>query len=245
MLGRDHSLLGAAVALGGGEAAWRALGHGPLPAGQLAAAAGVTAAFALLPDIDEPNSTVSRRLGPASRAVSKVTNGLAGGHRMATHSLLFVAAVWAAMTFAGRYAWADVITVGCSLALCLGMLVPGRFARHGLLVGLVAPAVAAWAVWTATVAHLGAGGVSDPQRWAWLGWAAAAGVGLHLIGDMLTVEGVPLLWPLRWRLAVPLLGHTDSLREQATGAVLSLAVLGLTWVNVLHPLVAGARLPTL
>jgi len=153
MLGRDHSLLGAAVALAGGEAAWRALGHGPLPAGQLAAAAGVTAAFALLPDIDEPNSTVSRRLGPVSRAVSKVTNGLAGGHRMATHSLLFVAAVWAAMTFAGRYAWADVITVGCSLALCLGMLVPGRFARHGLLVGLVVPAVVAYELAFSSAVH--------------------------------------------------------------------------------------------
>ena len=236
MLGRDHALLAAATTLAGGEAAWRLLGHAAVPPGQLAAAAAVTAAFALLPDIDEPNSTVSSRLGPISAAVSTITHKLAGGHRKATHSLLFVVGVFFAMRFAGGRPWADVITVGVSLMLCFGMLIPARFARHGLVVGFVAPAVASWAVWTATVHHMGG---HHPATWSWLAWAAAAGVVLHLVGDMLTVEGVPLLWPVRWRQAVPLLGHTDSLREQLTGAVLSGAVLGLTWFDVLHPLFAA------
>jgi hypothetical protein len=53
---------------------------------------------------------------------------------------------------------------------------------------------------------------------------------------MLTVEGVPLLWPARLRLAAPVLGHTDTAREQLVGACLSLALVALSWVQVVHPL---------
>lgn len=229
MLGRDHALLGAAAALAGSQAGWEALGHKALPVGQLAAAGIVVAGFALLPDIDEPGSTVSRRFGPVSRAVSEVTNKLAGGHRAATHSLLFVGAVFGAMYAASLRPWGDVITVGLTMMLAIGMLVPGRLARHGLVLGLVAPAVAAWGTWTVTV-HAG-------QHWAWLPWAAAAGVVMHLVGDIVTVEGVPLLWPLKWRQKLPLLGHTESLREQLTGAVLSFGVLALVWLELLRRLV--------
>lgn len=231
MLGRDHALLGAAVALAGGDAGWEALGHPALPVGQLAAGAIVVAGFALLPDIDEPGSTVSRRFGPVSRAVSKVTNKLAGGHRAATHSLLFVGAVFGAMWLAAKHPMADVVTVGLCMMLAIGMLVPSRFARHGLLFGLLAPAAAAWGTWASTV--------QVHQHWAWLPWAAAAGVVLHLVGDAVTVEGVPLLWPLKWRQSVPLLGHTESLREQLTGAVLSFGVLALVWLELLSPLLSG------
>jgi membrane-bound metal-dependent hydrolase YbcI (DUF457 family) len=229
VLGRDHALLGAVAALAGANLAWRAMGHPALPIGQIAAACPVVAGFALLPDIDEPGSTVSRRLGPLSRTVSKATNKLAGGHRAATHSLLFVALVFLGMWGAERAALAATITVGATAALSIGMIVPARFARHGFVVGVLAPAAAAWATWEATV-HAG-------QHWAWLPWAAAAGVALHLIGDMLTVEGVPLLWPLRWHQGIPLLGHTDSLREQLTGAVMTFAVMALVWIELLRKLV--------
>lgn len=233
MLGRDHALLGAAAALAGGQAGWEALGHTALPVGQLAAGAVVAAGFALLPDIDEPGSTVSRRFGPVSRAVSEVTNKLAGGHRAATHSLLFVGAVFGAMWLAASHPMADVVTVGLCTMLAIGMLIPSRFARRGLLFGLLAPAAAAWGVWLSTVhAH---------QHWAWLPWAAAAGVVLHLVGDLVTREGVPLLWPLKWRQSIPLLGHTESLREQLTGAVMSFAFLALVWLELLAPLLAGGR----
>ena len=78
--------------------------------------------------------------------------------------------------------------------------------------------------------------VADPHTWAWLPVAAGIGVGLHLVGDMLTVKGVPLLWPARLRLAAPLLGHTDTAREQLVGACLSLALVALAWVQILRPL---------
>jgi len=233
MLGRDHALLGAVAALAGGQAGWEALGHPALPVGQLAAGAVVAAGFALLPDIDEPNSTVSCRFGPVSRAVSKLTNKLAGGHRAATHSLLFVGLVFLVIWAVSRHPMADVVTVGLAMMLTIGMLVPTRFARHGLLPGLLAPAAASWGVWLSTVhAH---------QHWAWLPWAAAAGVVLHLLGDFITKEGVPLLWPLKWRQRLALIGHTESLREQLTGAVLSFGVLALAWLELLSPLLSSGR----
>jgi membrane-bound metal-dependent hydrolase YbcI (DUF457 family) len=88
MLGRDHALMGglgfltiAPIVLH--DPTWQVLGVGTV----------TSAAFALLPDIDEPGSTVSRKLGPISRGFSEMTRSLAGGHRQATHSLFFVAVV--------------------------------------------------------------------------------------------------------------------------------------------------------
>ena len=91
----------------------------------------VAAAFALLHDIDEPGSTVSRKLGPISRAVSKVTNRLAGGHRQATHSILFAVAVFFPTRLAEPHPLADAVVVGCSFLLVLRMLLPKQFRYVG------------------------------------------------------------------------------------------------------------------
>jgi hypothetical protein len=69
MLGRDHALLGGVgflvvAPLVLHSPTWQELGVGCV----------TSAAFALLPDIDEPGSTVSRKLGLISRSVSEVTN---------------------------------------------------------------------------------------------------------------------------------------------------------------------------
>ncbi|MHB1599737.1 MAG: metal-dependent hydrolase [Acidimicrobiales bacterium] len=74
MLGRDHALTGACAFMALSpvlHTAIHALPSTPVPIGVGAVASG---AFALLPDIDEPGSAVSRKLGPLSRAVSKVTD---------------------------------------------------------------------------------------------------------------------------------------------------------------------------
>ncbi len=91
MLGRDHALLGALGYLVVApmvlhDPSWQALGVGSVTSG----------AFALLPDLDEPGSTVSSKLGFISRMVSQVPRRVGGGHREGPHSLLFVALVAAA-----------------------------------------------------------------------------------------------------------------------------------------------------
>jgi membrane-bound metal-dependent hydrolase YbcI (DUF457 family) len=205
VLGRDHALLGAVVGVGLAEPVAR-FAHTHLPPGQVAAAGAICAGFALLPDIDEPGSTVSRKLGLFSEAVAGVTKKLAGGHRKATHSVWFAGGTAALIWWLGQFALAAPILVYACLALTLGS-------------------------WTTDPTR-----VADPHTWTWLPVAAGIGVGLHLVGDMLTVEGVPLLWPARLRLAAPVLGHTDTAREQLVGACLSLALVALAWVQVVHPL---------
>jgi membrane-bound metal-dependent hydrolase YbcI (DUF457 family) len=237
VFGRDHALLGAVAGVGLAEPVAR-LAHTHLPPGQVAAVGVICAGFALLPDIDEPGSTVSRKLGPVSEAVAAVTNKLAGGHRQATHSLWFAGGMAALVWWLGRFALAAPILVYGSLALTLTMVVPGHLVRKGSALALIGPMLAGWAVWRAETGFwlTDPTRVADPRTWAWLPVAAGAGVLLHLAGDMLTVEGVPLLWPARLRLAAPLLGHTDTSREQLVGACLSVALVALAWVQVLHPL---------
>ena len=235
MLGRDHALLGAFAYLAGAPVVTHAAHLSPQSPIELAVGSAVCAGFALLPDIDEPGSTISRKLGPISRGFSKVTNELAGGHRMATHSLLFVAGTWFAAHYALRSHWAVGILVLCALALSLRMILPLGTGRAGLLPLALTGGPTYWVVHSQDV-----GG--------WLPWACAAGVLLHLIGDALTVEGVPFFWvplvhPLqRIRLALPLLGHTSSVRESIVGSLLGLAIIWFAIVNVVVP--EGKLAPT-
>ena len=69
------------------------------------------------------------------------------------------------------------------------------------------------------------------SRYVGVGWWVPAALGLgwlvHLIGDMLTTGGVPLLWPYRRRVAWPVLARTGSAREALFGAALLVAVVVL------------------
>lgn len=62
----------------------------------------------------------------------------------------------------------------------------------------------------------------------WIFWGYTS----HLLLDMLTPEGVPLLWPIRGRLAAPLV-HTGSVMERfLVFPVLSLLFLGLLYKKI-------------
>ena len=228
MLGRDHALTGAVGFMALAPVLHHAVAGLPAAPVPLGVGGVVAAAFALLPDIDEPGSTVSRKLGPISRAVSKVTNRLAGGHRQATHSILFAIAVFFLTRLANSHPLAEAVVVGCSFLLVLRMLLP-RALRH--LVGPLMVGLAGLSAWW--VFHNGFA--------PWLPWAAGGGVLLHMVGDTITVEGVPWLWvpfvrPLqRLRLAVPLIGHTGSTRESVVGSLLRLCVLYCAAAGIVIP----------
>jgi len=213
MLGRDHALF-SGLAVAAGDPLWAHLTHTQmLPPGPLAVGALCAAGFGLLPDIDEPHSTVSRKLGFLSRGVSEVTNKLAGGHRMATHSLLASAAVFAAVFYGAAHPLGAAIIVGCAAALSLRLLLP-KHLRYIWGAGLLAPAAIAYAVYASSYAGL------------WLAVCATTGYTFPLLGDACTVEGVPFAFPLsRHKMALPLLGHTDSTREQVVGASMCLGLL--------------------
>jgi len=240
MLGRDHALVGgvgylaiAPVILGHG-ATWQTLGVGCV----------TSAAFALLPDIDEPGSTVSRKLGPISRSVSKFTNKIAGGHRQATHSLLFAAIIGVGAWFCTQHRLAIAIVVAASFLLVFRMLLP-RMIRYSGLVSMGMLALGGGSAWWIFHDYHQAFSVGP---W-WFILATGGGCIWHLVGDSLTVEGVPWFWlpgihPLqRIRLAVPLVGHCGSARESLVGLLLTVALVWMAVVLVVLPGVHQFRAP--
>jgi membrane-bound metal-dependent hydrolase YbcI (DUF457 family) len=233
VLGRDHALLGGIGYMGLAPLLTESLTHTRLSPAEIGIGGVVSAAFALLPDIDEPGSTVSRKLGPISRAVSHVTKAVAGGHRQATHSFLFVAITGVLTWVATHYMTAPAVIVGLSFLLVFRMLVPKMF-RFLPLVSLAMVGLAGLAAWW-VFHHAGID--------SWLPYACAGGVLWHLVGDSMTVEGVPYFWlplcrPLqKFRISIPLVGHCGSARETFLGWVMGLGLLYVAAVLVVLPIV--------
>lgn len=242
MMGGHHAVTGAAAWLaltGTAEIAGRATGLGVLDGldtPELLAGTVVATGAALLPDIDHPSATIARSGGPFTKAMSSAV-GAAAGHRGGTHTLLAaavfaaIAALVAALDWRVQTPLLGEVQVGAVLVVT-AMTVFGvsalKFVRGpiapwitGLLVGLVTAAAA-------------------PDTSVWLPLAVGVGVVAHLLGDMLTVGGIPFpTWPLvakpkkgmdspLWHsngfVAVPILGRTGSAAEWAFCAVISLYV---------------------
>lgn len=232
MLGRDHILLAGAAGIGLMPVLDRPITNTPV---ELALVTIVVAGFGILPDIDEPNSTVANKLGsttgrrsilaPITRAISHVVRFIGGGHRMFTHSILF-----AAITTAGIYEldlhwgnWTSAIIFFLASGLTLKTLLPLGLGKSRIIGPAVALIGGYW-LWLHPVA---------PEL---LAFAAGGGVILHMVGDTLTAHGVPWLFPYRKSFAIPLVGHTASTRETILGACLSIVFLGLLYLNVVQPI---------
>src|SRR5215469_2069125 len=96
MLGRDHALSGALV--------FAALGPSLHVTGaHLITAVAITTGAGVLPDIDHPDSTISRCFGFLTEAFAWLVDRLSGGHRHGTHSLLGIAVFTAGAAAAGWY----------------------------------------------------------------------------------------------------------------------------------------------
>ncbi|HEX4060764.1 MAG TPA: metal-dependent hydrolase, partial [Streptosporangiaceae bacterium] len=101
MLGRDHALSGA-LAFAGVAPLLHVSGL------HLAAGVALTAGAGVLPDIDEPGSTIARTFGFMTAAFAWIVHKISGGHRKGTHSLLGIALLTAGAWAAGswqRTAW--------------------------------------------------------------------------------------------------------------------------------------------
>lgn len=189
MLATSHSLIGATCFL----AAAPALGARTVA--QLTLGALVAAGAALVPDIDHPEATIGRALGPVRGPVTRAVAAVSGGHRQATHSLLAVAVVTVLAAVVAAMPLAALL-VGGLVAVAVGLLVR----KVGRLRGLrrVVAAVAAGGLAAALV-----GGGHVPAG-SWITVAVGVGVLSHVAADALTNSGVPLLWPHPWRLRLPL-----------------------------------------
>lgn len=189
MLAKGHALTGAAAFLA----------VGPLvttDAAQLAVGTLLCAGAATVPDIDHPASTVSRTGGFATQAVGAAVRVAAGGHRQATHSLLFVAACTAAVhlfVIASADTTAAAVITGTLIAVAAPLIAKSFGGRLSFGAFFLAAAGSAFVIFDG---HVPVG--------SWFTTAIGLGVFMHLIGDMLTPEGVPLLWPVRHRFGVGL-----------------------------------------
>lgn len=220
---------------GPGDATDRAGAAPPAGGRELAAFTLATAGYSLLPDFDHPQATLSRTLGPVTKAVATGVHAVSGGHRKGTHTVWFATITVGLATILsssfGRDATLPLLFVGYFLALMILRIAP----RHGSGLGELVYAAEAAGL-TAATYHWVVG------SWWWLPWAVGMGVISHIVGDILTTEGVPVLYPLAKRLVVkvPVLGHTDSRREHTFATLLvpvfawmALAVLtGHTWWTV-------------
>src|SRR5271166_4100763 len=123
MMGKGHVAVGAAEFLCFGRLAASVVGQSMSPV-ELACGALVAGGVALVPDLDCPQATIARALGPVSHALSVGVNKLAGGHRRGTHSLVAAVLVTFGLSLAlfgsaGRYAAFGVVFLATSLVLRL------------------------------------------------------------------------------------------------------------------------------
>lgn len=167
-------------------------------------ATSIATGFALGPDIDHPNSTISKSLG---RPVHEVFHGMSTvartvlatnhdrrrfevakergidpSHRGLTHTLVFAAAMGGLAFSFGQNALATSLLAALCVVVCR-RLVPGCW-QVGIL--------------GAAVGMLAFGSNADLHPEA-VGLAALAGWVSHIIADACTTAGVPLMWPLRFK----------------------------------------------
>lgn len=223
MMGRGHALSGAALWLVAAPPTAEALGA-PLAAPAMLAGGVVAAGAGLLPDADHSGSRAARSLGPVTQLLALLIHAAAGGHREATHSAVFCAAIAGVVTGAvavgGRPA--ALLVAGVCTGLALRALGPQSLQGGRLVdVGFLGATLVLTGVGDQLVAVTG-----------WLPAAVTVGVATHLLGDFLAGEGgIPLFWPHPTRYAIPVLGTVGGLREHAaTLALAGLVVLSASTV---------------
>jgi membrane-bound metal-dependent hydrolase YbcI (DUF457 family) len=194
---------------------------------------GLTAAYALAPDLDHCGTTEARSFGFVTEALAWCVEKASGGHRHGTHSLLGIAA------FAG-VAW---------LACFYRHAIPGRAVLFVVLAAGFAAALDALRIGGHAGNLLALAGAA---AMCWTGYglalvpaAAILGTATHLAGDSLTRCGVPLLWPLTMRefhlTPRPLRFTTGKMAEHVIIVPLLLVTLGvLVWrdagvMHAMHP----------
>lgn len=250
-MGGHHAASGAAAWVAVTSTAPFAFGWHPVSEVGVMTGALVCAGAALLPDADHHSGTIAHSLPPVSEGVSKFVATVSGGHRNGTHSILGIAAFTA-------------------IAWVMGMVSISTEAFGEVLVGpgimavlLIAFALRAWKVtggkrwwnWTLSLLLAACVAVFAPEEWNWMPLAVALGCTVHVLGDLVTTAGVPLLWPLKFRspywvrryrvlpfddvwrdggnLSLPILGDAGSWREWLVMTPVSLyAVVGVAWAGL-------------
>jgi membrane-bound metal-dependent hydrolase YbcI (DUF457 family) len=139
--------------------------------------------------MDHEKATASNTYGPVTRLISVVVQKISGGHRNGTHSVLGIgllgASAQAAVTYQHVPGWGAIVAkVWLGLLLVLASAGAVRLLKiDGYIDDLLPIPVCA-----ALVAF-------EPVPLTFVPLALVLGAAVHVVGDMLTNGGCPLLWP--------------------------------------------------
>ena len=148
----------------------------------------------LIPDLDTRGSTAARMWGPITGTLGAAIGRLARGHRQGTHDVLLAPAAAALLALlASLHQVTSAVVLALTIGLSLRGLALAGLGRMGAATNLAVSALAAGALIAAGAHQL-----------RLLPLVLALGVLVHIIGDWLTEEGVPI--PVGW-----LFGHRDRL----------------------------------
>lgn len=220
-MGHSHAVSGAMLYAGTAPFLPPLLLHTHLKPADIVMGTVLCAGAALLPDLDHHDGTIANFLGPISKLLCRFVAWISGGHRHATHSLLFIAlagaGTWAGIAYAGRDFTLGLTFVLLALALkALRAHWPGDGHHVWLTVTTLA------AVGTVVLNRF------MPTAPVWLPYAVALGVVAHLIGDCLTKMGAPLLWPHKGRYEIVLIRSSGNrLETKVLVPIMSVATFGL------------------
>ncbi|WP_433378196.1 metal-dependent hydrolase [Actinoplanes sp. CA-142083] len=263
MMGPSHALSGAAAWLAGSWALDTFAGYSQSP---LAVAVGATvcAGGALLPDLDlsgkvtrnQGGATVARTFGVFSLFVAEVIEKFSlgiytatrlsrdprrnNGHRTFTHTLPFAALVgWGTTALATHYGKWAVVGIIFFMA---GLALRGLFDEWAERAGWVIVTLCSAAIALFTAARL-----PGDRGYPMLGFAVGVGCFVHLLGDIITSAGVPILWPIptgrrMWRMvgvpngiAVRVGGKTETIVLRTAFTVVALlAIAAMFAPGLLH-----------
>jgi len=216
MLGHSHALSGVVTGLALGSLV---LHEHPAP---LLLLTGLTAAYALAPDLDHCGTTEARSFGFVTKILAWCVEKVSGGHRHGTHSIAgiaaFTAVAWAGCLFRHTIPGRAVLFVVLAAGFASAMDALRIGGHAGSVVALAGAAAMCWTGYGLALVPL----------------AAATGATTHIIGDCLTRSGCPLLWPATMRefhlTPRPLRFTTGKLAEHVVIAPLLLAaLLFLAW----------------
>lgn len=209
MKGYSHALSGAAGWLAVSTTTHLSMNASALPlsaniahASEAVALTGaiVTAGAALAPDADHGQATIAYSLPPFSKWGAELIGACAGGHRHGTHSLVgiavFTVIAWLAsfLTYTTDSGRTVALGAGIIAVPLVAFAIKGLGIRFGRKNSILNTGLGPWLV------SLGTAGIATwflDYTWSWLPLSVGLGTFLHVLGDSLTLQGVPWLWPLK------------------------------------------------
>ena len=219
VLGHSHALSG--LATGAATLPWAPV-HGTVAQIAWVSAVG---GFAMLPDLDQQGSTISRMWGPFTNAPSGLINAIARGHRWGTHDAVLGPVAFGLLAYAAAWnTWSSLLLLALAIGLALRALhfvIPGR-AENTVIGNLVLSWGSAWLL------------LEHSPGPGWLPLAVVVGVLTHIAGDGLTKEGVPVpvFWLVRRSRLAPVHLRTGAIVEKAVLVpVFVIATLAFLYVN--------------